>query len=964
MSVLIKKPISFLNRNIEVNFKDLFKSGFNVGAKVASGNWCGAASNATDIAKSLGLEKLDPGQVGWLLIGRALGRAIQTLVGERPELKQNAETVEKKINQINFSTLEERELEITSDFFEQPKALPILEWIKEPLIEVLTSAGLKAVEAREISNRLPSYFVLALNEEWREKSEFYTPLQESLNTPFTKASEREQVWRHYSAWLQKQVEEPVFGEPFSLKRIYIPLRAYYEREKQREYDDEESREISRKKQERVVIDLEQELTDWVQQGAKEDAIRAISGGPGSGKSSFSKMFAAQLAEQQQIPVLLIPLHLLDPTADLVTAVQEFTRLTKILNRNPLDSEQGEPKLLIIFDGLDELSTQGKLAEEVTRQFVEEVERKVSQFNFQDRRLLVLLSGREIVVQALESKLRQQKQVLYLLPYFVSEDERRKEIFIFQERYDYIDYIDEDRLLRQDQRQHWWHRYGKVRGDDYEGLPAELSRPDLEEITAQPLLNYLVALSFTRGEIDLSTESNLNVIYEDLLKAVYERKWGETKGFHPATGELDLEKFIRVLEEIAIATWHGNGRRTTLQAIEERCRSGRIEKYLQTFQEGAKAGVTRLLTAFYFRQSGFDQGEETFEFTHKSFSEYLTAKRITRELKKLAKKLQDREDDPDEGWDEKEALKSWAMLCGPSAMDEYLHRFLLNEFSLQGKETVCKWQETLCHLIGFMLKHAMPMEKLDPRLKFQEECRQARNAEEALLVALSSCASITEERSSIEWPTPNAFGTWLGKLRGQRYVQEKVLALACLNFLELEGTILFSQELIQADLRDANLSSANLSSANLSRANLSSANLSAANLRDANLSRANLSSANLSRAVLRDSDLSAANLSSADLIKAVLITANFSGAVLSGAGLSGANFSGAVLSGAGLSSANLSGAVLISADLSDAVLSGADLSAANLELATNLTQKQIDAAKGNSQTRLPEGLTRPQRWEDE
>jgi len=891
MSVLIKKPISFLNREIKVDFVGLFKSGFNVGANVASGNWWGAASNAVEIAKSLGLEKLEPGQVAWLLIGRALGQAIKKLVDERPELKQDAETLEAKIDQINFSTLENQDLEITSYFFEQPKALPILEWIKEPLIEVLTSAGLKDVEAREISNRLPSYFVLALNEEWREKSEFYTPLQESLNTPFTKASEREQAWRHYSACLQKQVEEPVFGETFSLQRIYIPLRAYYERE---EHNDEEFREISRKKQKRVVIDLKQELTNWVQGGAKEDAIRAISGGPGSGKSSFSKMFAAQLAEQQQIPVLLIPLHLLDPTTDLVNAVQEFTRLTQILNHNPLDSGQGEPKLLIIFDGLDELSTQGKLAEEVTRQFVEEVERKVNQFNFQDRRLLVLLSGREIVVQALESKLRKQKQVLYLLPYLVSEDERRYE------------YIDKNRLLGQDQRQDWWRRYGEVRGNNYKGLPTELNRADLEEITAQPLLNYLVALSYTRDEIDLSTESNLNAIYADLLTAVYERKWARREGFHPATGELKLEEFTRVLEEIAIATWHGNGRRTTLKAIEERCCSGGIEKYLQMFQEGAKAGVTRLLIAFYFRQSGFDQGEKTFEFTHKSFSEYLTAKRITRELKKLAKKLQDREDDPDEGWDEKEALKSWAMLCGPAAMDEYLHRFLLDELRLQGKETVRKWQETLCHLIGFMLKHGLPMEKLDPRLKFQEECRQARNAEEALLVALSSCASITEERSSIEWSTPNAFGTWLGKLRGQRYVQEKVLALACLNFLQLEGTILFSQELIQADLSDANLSHADLGDANLSHADLSDANLSHADLGDANLSHADLSDANFSHA-----DLSDANLSRADL--------------------------------------------------SDANLSGARLSDANLELATNLTQKQIDAAKGNSQTRLPEGLTRPRHW---
>jgi hypothetical protein len=39
------------------------------------------------------------------------------------------------------------------------------------------------------------------------------------------------------------------------------------------------------------------------------------------------------------------------------------------------------------------------------------------------------------------------------------------------------------------------------------------------------------------------------------------------------------------------------------------------------QEGAQVGVTRVLTAFYFRQQGHRQdGERTFEFTHKSLGE--------------------------------------------------------------------------------------------------------------------------------------------------------------------------------------------------------------------------------------------------------------------------------------------------------------------------------------------------------
>ena len=35
--------------------------------------------------------------------------------------------------------------------------------------------------------------------------------------------------------------------------------------------------------------------------------------------------------------------------------------------------------------------------------------------------------------------------------------------------------------------------------------------------------------------------------------------------------------------------------------------------------------------------------------------------------------------------------------------------------------------------------------------------------------------------------------------------------------------------------------------------------------------------------------------------------------------------------------------------------------ANLQYASNLTQEQLDAANGDDQTQLPEGLTRPAHW---
>lgn len=50
-----------------------------------------------------------------------------------------------------------------------------------------------------------------------------------------------------------------------------------------------------------------------------------------------------------------------------------------------------------------------------------------------------------------------------------------------------------------------------------------------------------------------------------------------------------------------------------------------------------------------------------------------------------------------------------------------------------------------------------------------------------------------------------------------------------------------------------------------------------------------------------------------------------------------------------------------ADLKDTVFSGADLSGANLSNAKNLIQEQINKAVGNSETKLPSGITPPKHW---
>ncbi|MET9377407.1 pentapeptide repeat-containing protein [Streptomyces sp. NPDC003035] len=85
-------------------------------------------------------------------------------------------------------------------------------------------------------------------------------------------------------------------------------------------------------------------------------------------------------------------------------------------------------------------------------------------------------------------------------------------------------------------------------------------------------------------------------------------------------------------------------------------------------------------------------------------------------------------------------------------------------------------------------------------------------------------------------------------------------------------------------------------------------------------------------------------------------ADLIGARLRGAKLRGADLRGALLIAADLTGADLSLADVIGADLRDADLSGADLTGALF-----LTQPQLNAARGDASTRLPEGFERPAHW---
>jgi len=858
-SIVVTRPKSILLKPLEADFKSLLKALAKGVGHTATGKWVELGADATEALSAIGLST-DPGELLFLLIRRALAASLFDLIADSAQQLSLPEAGSDAVIDAMTVSLP-RTLQVGNSFFDRPAELSLLEDLRPFVEQWLAGHGMSSPWPQTIVARWPSYFVFSLNHEWRRNAKAYRPVLDWFDTPFRRASEREWAWTTYAAMLRRRVEESVFDEPISLRQLFVPLNAYYSEERN------SSLAEPKRGRRRVVVALQKELSDWLQGRDPQDTIRVISGGPGSGKSAFARVFAATTGQENGVRTIYVPLHLIDPGGDLVEEVGRFVREEGILAHNPIDAEAAEANLLMIFDGLDELASQGRAAAETARGFLREVERTVEKRNLQGIRLRVLISGREVVVQENESEFRRPRQILSLLPYYVVPEEAGRN----DNDGDGL-YSDPHRLLAIDLRQTWWRHYGVVTGKGYAGLPGELSRPELTEITSQPLLNYLVALSLTRDKLDFGGNVNLNVVYADLVAAVHERGYEKHRAYTPIR-QMSLDEFVRVMEEIGLAAWHGDGRTTTVREIEEHCRASGLGALLEVFQDGARAGVTRLLAAFFFRRYGERSGgEPTFVFTHKTFGEYLAARRCVRCIDKVVRECDRRRRDPDEGWDDRDALKHWVQICGPTAVSGDLHVFFLNEIRLRPRKQLQEWQRQLADLFSHAVRFGMPMEQLQIS-PFREAAFQSRNSEEALLVAVNACARMTEAVSNVQLDDPTAFGAWFRRVQGQRTGPPSTIAASCLSYLNLAGAFLDVGDFYNTDFSHSNLrgisghyacfGGASFEGADLTGAVLSGAYLGGADLRDAVLNHANL----------RDARLEGARLDSAETEGILLEGAN-------------------------------------------------------------------------------------------
>jgi len=484
----------------------------------------------------------------------------------------------------------------------------------------------------------------------------------------------------------------------------------------------------------------------------------------------------------------------------------------------------------------------------------------------------LLLGREVVVSALEVYCRQRQRLLHLLPYHITDAVRRT-------------LVGDPALIAVDQRDDWWRCHGALVGQPCDGMPPELARGRIAELAAEPLLNYLIAITRAEGEVDFADEqTSLIDVYDDLVGQVYRRtharRAGDADGAShalPVARQVTEAEFRRFLQTIAVAAWHGDGRLATERQIRARLDERFLGK-VDALTAGAKDGISRLVAAFYFRPHRGDHGDAAFEFTHQSFAEYLLAQQLVRFLQRMrrerARHLEDAEYEG--GWSARRCLSEWLRLFGPAAIEPHVFDFVCDALRREAQKDAARvdgdaarmgtYQATLGDLISRVLVDDFPSDGLPAASHLGTALAYSRNAGEALLVLASGCARITEQHTPVRWPDRMAFGTWLRRLQGQSDVGwpmvHRHLVWLPLRALALSSIDLRKADLFGADLRGADLFGADLRGAHLFGADLRGAHLEGAHLEGAHLRGAHLRGAHLEGAHLRGAHLEGAHLEGA------------------------------------------------------------------------------------------------------
>ena len=189
--------------------------------------------------------------------------------------------------------------------------------------------------------------------------------------------------------------------------------------------------------------------------------------------------------------------------------------------------------------------------------------------------------------------------------------------------------------------------------------------------------------------------------------------------------------------------------------------------------------------------------------------------------------------------------------------------------------------------------------------------------------------------------------------------------------DLSGRTLTGMTLRDSNFAGAQFNRANLSGGNFDRSDLSDTQFKRAflarvegqsvNMANASFQDATMTEAKFDNAILTNSDMQRADISRANFTRSDFADANLASATAPNVNFEGSKFVNARFDHMNLRNAKLDNAKFDNVEFGNAVLigatmAGADFSRADLSEVQGLQQAQLDLACGDSETRLPIGLS--------
>lgn len=742
---------------------------------------------AVDIVAAISKRAKTPPTAGekaadWL--GRALAASILGIFEEARSHHEAEQKKDRKDRNDRYlltaglpTTLEDIFIDpesLPSSFLERPDQLNVWDQVGEAVLTALKEAGYgetlgEVPESQaylsdwirmDLAGDLPDRFVEHLHTFWRTLGLGDDGSVQSFFTmPTGEAAKAASQWRAYRrkliGWPNEPATNRLFGGAFPIADLYVPLRGY-------EVDDPggfgHDHDVRRPgdggpRKPARHFDLMERTGLWLQESTDEDGLAVVSGGPGSGKSTLARMFAARMAVRPDYRVIFMPLHQVKGASTWVDAVSKFAD-TEDLPKTLLSEQR---QVLAILDGIDEMQTLGKSVS-VSRDLFGTLGDSLG-----TGRTRALALGRDVGVSNVMSALGAiTPKRMHVAPLICDEELRGRFDWTASERPDF------------DLQRDWWARYAAARPQS----PASSHITDdllkaQKDLTAYPVLNGLLALMIETwdadrdGPLDLPKLSAAR-LYHRVMQGTHKREWGT-----PSGGRLNLlgnfPRFMRFLEEVAFAAFRDDTRTATLEDVSRTLGDPEIVAELGEAlrHDGGIDNHTHLpdlaVMAFHFRFVT-DTGVGRLEFTHKSFADYLLARRILRAA--------------DEGLKE----KAWAKTFGDVMVTIEVLNFLRQEVhrrvwtrddAVDPELTIARCDEIVNDLADLLARSTGQGFSLPEPITGWTEAglrRRGTDAELALLVAIDALCRAQDlgpekDGTLLEDVKPEDRGTWtLGRAK--------------------------------------------------------------------------------------------------------------------------------------------------------------------------------------------------------